>query len=58
MQPNIKITGDAQEVSSDKRKPIEDRKEREEQRRTELQKCANCVNLLSTQRIYKFLKEP
>ena len=30
MQPNLKITGETQEVCSDKRKPIEDRKEREE----------------------------
>ena len=30
MQPNLKITGETQEVCSDKKKPIEDRKEREE----------------------------
>ena len=30
MQPNLKITGETQEVCSDKKKPIEDRKERED----------------------------
>ena len=35
MQPNLKITGETQEVCSDKKKPIEDRKEREEIEKSE-----------------------
>ena len=51
MQPNLKITGETQEVCSDKRKPIEDRKEREKiekakTKKTEFQKRTNHDNLL------------
>ena len=51
MQPNLKITGETQEVCSDKRKPIQDRKEREEiekakKKKTELRKHAKYDNLL------------
>ena len=35
MQSNLKITGETQEVCSDKRKPVEDRKEREEIEKSE-----------------------
>ena len=57
MQPNIKITGDTQEVRSDKRKPIEDRKEREEIEKREEREEQSCKNVptVSTCWCYFFL---
>ena len=45
MQPNLKITGETQEVCSDKRKPIENRKKREEIEKSKEKEEQSCKNV-------------